>query len=161
LFERGYDGWGWEEGVGEEVEEVEVWVAGDVEGLPFGCQLWFVALGVLLLDVGGISAEYMWFMSFQFIQQQQRYPPTAALLNSSFQKAKSRIQLTRTTDVGFMASFRAEMAKREVSQFALQPSVLVRSVRDCEGGRARYGSRAEGVRLRCEEAIVCSFYVCW
>ena len=75
MFERGYGGWGWEEGVGEEVEEVEVWVAGDVEGLPFGCQLWFVALGVLLdfsLDVGGISAEYMWFMSFQFIQPQQR-----------------------------------------------------------------------------------------
>jgi hypothetical protein len=23
-------------------------------------------------DVGGIYAEYMWFMSFQFIQQQQR-----------------------------------------------------------------------------------------
>jgi hypothetical protein len=76
LFERGDCGWGWEERVGEEVEEVEVWVAGDVEGLPFGCQLWYVALGVLLLDfafdVGGIYAEYMWFMSFQFIQQQQR-----------------------------------------------------------------------------------------
>jgi hypothetical protein len=57
-------------------------------------------------------------------------PPTAALLNSSFQKARSRIQLTRTTDVGSVASFKAEMAKREVSQFALQPRVLVRSVRD-------------------------------
>jgi hypothetical protein len=63
--------------------------------------------------------------------------------------------------VGFVASVRAEMAKREVSQFALHPKVFVRSVRDCAGGRARYGSRAEGVRLRCEEAIVRSFYVCW
>jgi hypothetical protein len=56
--------------------------------------------------------------------------------------------------VGFVASVRAEMAKREVSQFALQPRVFVRSVRDCEGGRAKYGSSVEGVRLRCEEAIV-------
>ena len=78
----------------------------------------------------------------------ERYPPTAALLISSFQKARSRIQLTRTTDVGFVASFRAEMAKREVSQFALQPRVFVRRIRDCEGGRARYGSSVEGVRLR-------------
>ena len=46
------------------------------------------------------------------------------------------------------------MAKREVSQFALQPRVFVRRIRDCVGGRARYGSRVEGVRLRCEEAIV-------
>jgi hypothetical protein len=76
------------------------------------------------------------------------YPPTAALLISSFQNARSRIQLTRTTDVGVVASFRAEMAKREVSQFALQPRVLVRRVKDCAGGRARYGSRVEGVRLR-------------
>ena len=78
----------------------------------------------------------------------ERCPPTATLLISSFQKARSRIQLTRTTDVGFVASFRAEMAKREVSQFALQPRVFVRRTRECEGGRARYGSRGEGVRLR-------------
>ena len=78
----------------------------------------------------------------------ERYPPTAALLISSFQKARSRIQLTRTTDVGVVASFRAEMAKREVSQFALQPRVFVRRMRDCEGGRARFCSRVEGVRLR-------------
>ena len=84
----------------------------------------------------------------------ERYPPTAALLISSFQKARSRIQLTRTTEVASEASFRAEMAKRDVSQFALQPSVLVRRVRDCAGGRARYGSRVEGVRLRCDEAIL-------
>lgn len=50
--------------------------------------------------------------------------------------------------MGVVASFRAEMAKREVSQFALQPRVLVRRVKDCAGGRARYGSRVEGVRLR-------------
>ena len=50
--------------------------------------------------------------------------------------------------MGFVASFRAEMAKREVSQFALQPRVFVRRTRECEGGRARYGSRGEGVRLR-------------
>lgn len=64
-------------------------------------------------------------------------PPTAALRSSSFQKARSRIQLTRTTEVGSEASLRAEMANREVSQLALQPSVLVRSVSDCAGGRAR------------------------
>lgn len=29
------------------------------------------------------------------------------------------------------------MAKRDVVQFALQPSVLVKSVKDCAGGRAR------------------------
>jgi hypothetical protein len=46
------------------------------------------------------------------------------------------------------------MANRDVSQLALQPSVLVRRVRDCAGGRARYGSRAEGVRLRCDEAML-------
>jgi hypothetical protein len=68
---------------------------------------------------------------------EQRCPPTAALLISSFQKARSRIQLTRTTDVGVVTLFRAEMAKREVSQFAVQPSVFVRRVKDCEGGRAR------------------------
>jgi hypothetical protein len=47
-----------------------------------------------------------------------------------------------------VVSFRAEMANREVSQFALQPRVLVRRMRDCEGGRARYGSKVDGVRLR-------------
>jgi hypothetical protein len=46
------------------------------------------------------------------------------------------------------------MANRDVSQFALQPSVLVRRVRDCSCGRARYGSRVDGVRLRCDEAIL-------
>jgi hypothetical protein len=46
------------------------------------------------------------------------------------------------------------MANRDVSQFPLQPRVFVRRVRDCAGGRARYGSRMEGVRLRCDEAIV-------
>lgn len=56
--------------------------------------------------------------------------------------------------MGFVSSFRADMAKREVSQLAVQPRVLVRRIKDCEGGRARYGSRVEGVRLRCEEAIV-------
>jgi len=55
--------------------------------------------------------------------------------------------------VGFVASFRAEMAKREVSQLAVQPKVLVRRVNDWEGARARYGSSVEGVRLRCEDAI--------
>ena len=50
--------------------------------------------------------------------------------------------------MGFVASFRAEIANREVSQFALQPRVFVRRIRDCVGGRARYGSRVEGVRLR-------------
>ena len=50
--------------------------------------------------------------------------------------------------MGFVASFRAEIANREVSQFALQPRVFVRRIRDCEGGRARYGSSVEGVRLR-------------
>jgi hypothetical protein len=29
------------------------------------------------------------------------------------------------------------MTNRDVSQFALQPSVLVRSVKDCAGGRVR------------------------
>lgn len=56
--------------------------------------------------------------------------------------------------MGFEASFKAEMAKREVSQLAVQPRVLVRRVRDCAGARARYGSRVAGVRLRWEEAIV-------
>ena len=82
------------------------------------------------------------------------WAPTAARRSSSFQNARSRIQLTRTTEVASEASFRAEMAKRDVSQFALQPSVLVRRVRDCAGGRARYGSRVEGVRFRCDEAIL-------
>jgi len=82
------------------------------------------------------------------------YQPTAALRSSSFQNAASRIQLTRTTGLGSEASWRAEMANRDVSQFALQPSVFVRRVRDCAGGWARYDSRVEGVRLRCDEAIV-------
>lgn len=82
------------------------------------------------------------------------WAPTAALRSSSFQKARSRIQLTRTTEVASEASLRAEMANRDVSQLALQPRVLVRRVRDCVGGRARYGSRAEGVRLRCDEDIL-------
>ena len=82
------------------------------------------------------------------------WAPTAARRSSSFQNARSRIQLTRTTEVASEASLRAEMANRDVSQLALQPSVLVRRVRDCAGGRARYGSRAEGVRLRCDEAML-------
>jgi hypothetical protein len=131
--------------------------------LPLGINFCSLHLGcwILYSSVGSWSHSWVGMvfipkLYFQSIQRhlRERYPPTAALLNSSFQKARSRIQLTRTTDVGFMASFRAEMAKREVSQFALQPSVLVRSVRDCEGGRARYGSSVEGVRLRCEEAIL-------
>lgn len=63
--------------------------------------------------------------------------------------------------MGFEASFKAEMAKREVSQFAVQPRVLVRRVRDCAGGRARYGSRLAGVRLRWEEAIVGGYFELW
>jgi hypothetical protein len=82
------------------------------------------------------------------------WSPTAALRSSSFQKARSRIQLTRTTGFASEASLRAEIAKRDVSQLALQPRVLVRRVSDCAGGRARYGSRVEGVRLRCDEAIL-------
>ena len=82
------------------------------------------------------------------------WSPTAALRSSSLQKARSRIQLTRTTEVASEASLRAEIAKRDVSQLALQPRVLVRRVSDCAGGRARYGSRVEGVRLRCDEAIL-------
>ena len=85
------------------------------------------------------------------------WSPTAALRSSSFQKARSRIQLTRTTEVASEASLRAETAKRDVSQLALQPRVLVRRVRDCAGGRARYGSKVEGVRFRCDEAIVMLF----
>lgn len=56
--------------------------------------------------------------------------------------------------MGFEVSFKAEMAKREVSQLAVQPRVLVRRVRDCAAASARYGSRVAGVRLRWEAAIV-------
>lgn len=63
--------------------------------------------------------------------------------------------------MGSGASLRADMAHREVIQFALQPRVLVRSVRVCAGGRARYGSRVEGVRFRCEEAMAVMWRRVW
>jgi hypothetical protein len=109
----------------------------------------YLCVSTIDLWAGGV-----FYVCLRLLEAFHVWPPTAALRSSSFQKAGSRIQLTRTTEVGSETSLRADMANRDVSQFALQPSVLVRRVRDCAGGRARYGSRVEGVRLRCEAAIV-------
>lgn len=138
LFNRGKSACVGREGVGEQIDNVEGRCAGSVEALPL--RINERSVGVLLC-LRELKLCHVW-------------SHTAALRSSSFQKARSRIQLTRTTEVASEAFLRAEMANRDVSQFALQPSVLVRRVRDCAGGRARYGSRVEGVRLRCDEAIL-------
>ena len=80
------------------------------------------------------------------------------LLISPFQKVLSRIHVTTTTPVLWFSlmlspspparEVKAPLTKRAVSQFGLQPSVPDSKISEASGGSRKYGSIADGMRLR-------------
>ena len=83
---------------------------------------------------------------------------TVVLRVSVFQNVKSRIQLISITAGSApptsspleISCFRLKMLLTEqaASQFGLHPTVPVSNTKDVFGGSRKYGSRAEGIRLR-------------